>query len=100
MIGKGKWNEETKNEYDKLLNKISIKKRKNERIIKIYAYSFCKSHSYSEVQLVYKIAYQKAHNPYKFWKSKTKIVVVQIENGCIYRSKKKWCKSNEFVKKK
>ena len=30
-------------------------------------YSFCKSHSYSYAQLVYKLAYEKAHNPKKFW---------------------------------
>ena len=56
----------------------------NNLLSNLRAYSFCKSHSYSYAQLVYKIAYEKAHNPYKFWKSTLKIVVVHIENGFIY----------------
>ena len=46
-----------------------LSKLKNLRL-----YSFCKSHSYSYAQLVYKLAYQKAHNPTKFWKSTIKHV--------------------------
>jgi len=30
-------------------------------------YSFCKSHALSYAQLVWALAYEKAHNPYKFW---------------------------------
>ena len=30
-------------------------------------YSFCKSHAYSYAQLVWALAYQKAHNPKEFW---------------------------------
>ena len=32
-------------------------------------YSFCKSHAYSYAQLVWCLAYQKAHNPQLFWLS-------------------------------
>ena len=32
-------------------------------------YSFCKSHAYSYAQLVWALAYQKAHRPKKFWRS-------------------------------
>ena len=35
-------------------------------------YSFCKSHAYSYAQLVYKLAYEKIHNPRKFWASTIK----------------------------
>ena len=42
------------------------------KLANLRKYSFCKSHSYSYAQLVYKLAYQKAHNPTKFWKSTIK----------------------------
>lgn len=32
-------------------------------------YSFCKSHAYSYAQLVWQLAYVKAHYPYEFWKA-------------------------------
>lgn len=32
-------------------------------------YSFCKSHAYSYAQLVWRLAYEKAHHPNRFWKS-------------------------------
>lgn len=32
-------------------------------------YSFCKSHAISYAQLVWALAYQKAHNPHRFWVS-------------------------------
>ena len=33
----------------------------------LQAYSFCKSHAISYAKLVWALAYQKAHNPQKFW---------------------------------
>lgn len=35
-------------------------------------YGFCKAHAYSYAQLVWFLAYQKANNPYKFWKATIK----------------------------
>ncbi|MBA43074.1 MAG: hypothetical protein CMF62_03580 [Magnetococcales bacterium] len=35
----------------------------------LHKYSFCKSHAYSYAQLCWALAYSKAHNPKKFWKS-------------------------------
>lgn len=36
---------------------------------RLQKYSFCKSHAVSYAQLVYALAYQKLHNPKKFWLS-------------------------------
>jgi len=70
-IGKNKWDDKTRESYDLLLDSISIEAK--EKMLSLLAnlrkYSFCKSHSYSYAQLVYKLAYEKAHNPFKFWKS-------------------------------
>ncbi len=35
----------------------------------IAKYSFCKSHAISYAQLVYRLAYEKCHHPYEFWKA-------------------------------
>ena len=68
-IGKEKWDKESKEKYKMLLNNISEKEQTNMKNLlnNLRSYSFCKSHSYSYAQLVYKLAYQKAHNKYKFW---------------------------------
>ena len=36
---------------------------------KLKKYSFCKSHAYSYAQLVWQLAYYKAHQPQKFWRA-------------------------------
>ena len=75
-IAKGKWDKDMKEEYERLLNNLPeieyqlLKKN----LDNLRHYSFCKSHSYSYAQLVYKIAYQKAHNPRRFWESTLKNV--------------------------
>ena len=48
---------------EKLKNEV-INKLKNLR-----KYSFCKSHAYSYAQLVWQLAYIKAHHPMEFWKA-------------------------------
>ena len=53
---------------------LSIKSnKKKEEVLKklknLRKYSFCKSHAYSYAQLVWQLAYVKAHYPEKFWKS-------------------------------
>jgi superfamily II DNA or RNA helicase len=47
-------------------------KKKNEVLNKLKnlrKYSFCKSHAYSYAQLVWQLAYVKAHSPKDFWKA-------------------------------
>ena len=70
-FAKDKWSKEEKQQYEKLMNELPEKKRNEllEHLKNLRLYSFCKSHSYSYAQLVYKLAYQKAHNPKKFWYS-------------------------------
>ena len=55
--------------FDRLMTQLSPQKKRFllEQVKNLRLYSFCKSHSYSYAQLVYKLAYQKAHNPKKFW---------------------------------
>ena len=73
-IDKGKWDKTVHAEY-----KADIKKADTAKLIyidramaSIKRYSFCKSHSYSYAQLVYKLAYAKAHHPKEFWISTLK----------------------------
>jgi superfamily II DNA or RNA helicase len=44
-------------------------------------YGFCKSHAFSYAQLIWKLAYMKAHHPFEFWKATL--------NNCV-SSYKKW----------
>lgn len=39
------------------------------KLVNLRKYSFCKSHALSYAYLVWALAYQKAHNPQKFWQS-------------------------------
>jgi DNA polymerase III alpha subunit len=73
-LSKNKWNKDDKDNFDKLLSKISKKDSKEllSKLSNLRKYSFCKSHSYSYAQLVYKIAYQKVHNNKLFWLSTLK----------------------------
>jgi DNA polymerase III alpha subunit len=41
----------------------------SEKLINLRKYSFCKSHALSYAYLVWALAYQKVHNPAKFWKA-------------------------------
>ena len=61
-----------KKEKNKFIKKISHLQDKNniiERLEQLEYYSFCKSHAYSYAQLIYCLAYQKVHNPIRFWLS-------------------------------
>ena len=54
--------------YSKLFNKLEDQKKiilKNQ-IYNLRFYGFCKAHSFSYAQLVYKLAYYKAHYPKEF----------------------------------
>ena len=73
-LSKNKWSDDLKDKYDKLINKLNKKDKQKieEALANLRKYSFCKSHSYSYAQLVYKLAYEKTHNTIKFWKSTIK----------------------------
>ena len=73
-LSKNKWKKDDKKLFDELLSKISIEQKDDllSKLSNLRKYSFCKSHSYSYAQLVYKIAYEKAHNNKLFWLSTLK----------------------------
>ena len=73
---KNKWEKKDKLMYNVLVNQLSPRKKQylEECLHNLRFYGFCKAHSYSYAQLVYKLAYQKAHNPKKFWESTIKNV--------------------------
>lgn len=73
-LSKNKWKIEDRKRFNKSLYSIDENKRKVllSKLSNLRKYSFCKSHSYSYAQLVYKIAYQKANNPNMFWISTLK----------------------------
>ena len=75
-IAKDSWEKVEKEQYLQLVEKLSIEKREEleNQLKNLRHYSFCKSHSYSYAQLVYQLAYQKAHHPKEFWKSTIKHV--------------------------
>ena len=60
-------------EFVNRLKKLNIETTKFkviiERLEQLEYYSFCKSHAYSYAQLVFALAYHKAHNSKKFWHS-------------------------------
>lgn len=75
------------NEFTDNLNKTNkYNKQQIKNILKslsnLHLYSFCKSHALSYAQLVYHLAYVKANNPNKFWKS-----AIKHASSCNY---KKW----------
>ncbi len=82
-IGKDKWDKDTKSKYDKLLNSINEDKKIEllSKLSNLRKYSFCKSHSYSYAQLIFKLAYQKTHNKKQFW-------ISTLKNG--HSSYRKW----------
>ena len=73
-LSKDNWNIDDKKKFKERLSRLSEKDRQKllSKLSNLRRYSFCKSHSYSYAQLVYKIAYQKAHNNKLFWLSTLK----------------------------
>lgn len=73
-ITKDKWSKETREHFDDLMSQLTKEKRKyiSTTLQNLRKYSFCKSHSYSYAQLIYKLAYQKCHHPKEFWSSTLK----------------------------
>ena len=75
-LSKNKWKKKDMLIYSKLFNKLEDQKKiilKNQ-IYNLRFYGFCKAHSFSYAQLVYKLAYYKAHYPKEFWESYNKNV--------------------------
>ena len=68
-ISSNNWDDDILEKYNYHINKLDLKTKKDieKSLSNLRNYSFCKSHSYSYAQLVYKLAYQKAHYPKKFW---------------------------------
>ncbi len=102
-IAKGKWDEETKTLYEKLLNKLPYieLEKLNKELINLRKYSFCKSHSYSYAQLVYKLAYEKANNPKKFWESTLKNISSSYRKWVhLYEACRNGVNVNEIINKK
>lgn len=58
-------------EFKKLIAHLTIDEQKNllNKLNKLSAYGFCKAHALSYAQLVYKLAYMKAHHPKEFWQA-------------------------------
>lgn len=73
-LAKGKWKKKDKSEFQSLLQTIPVQQQNKllKKLANLRQYGFCKSHSYSYAQLVYKIAYCKAHRPRRFWLSTLK----------------------------
>lgn len=40
-----------------------------QKLANLSRYGFCKAHAFSYAQLIWKLAYMKAHHPYDFWKA-------------------------------
>lgn len=51
---------------------IQVKVKVRKILESLRMYGFCKAHAFSYAQLVWQLAYQKAHRPKKFWKSTLK----------------------------
>jgi superfamily II DNA or RNA helicase len=57
--------------FKTLIQKYSKDKQKEimTKLSNLSRYGFCKSHAFSYAQLIWKLAYMKAHNPIEFWKA-------------------------------
>lgn len=71
---KSKWTPDDKSLFDRRMAQLTKEERGliHKSIENLRAYGFCKSHSYSYAQLVYKLAREKAYQPRKFWLSTIK----------------------------
>jgi hypothetical protein len=71
------------NDFKLLLKNYTNEKQKDimKKLSNLSRYGFCKSHAFSYAQLIWKLAYMKAHHPKDFWKATL--------NNC-HSSYKKW----------
>jgi len=58
-------------EFKNQIQHLSREEQKNimRKLSSLSRYGFCKSHAFSYAQLIWKLAYTKAHQPYEFWKA-------------------------------
>jgi hypothetical protein len=58
-------------EFKNIISHLSKEKQKNimTRLSNLSRYGFCKAHAFSYAQLVWKLAFMKAHFPKQFWKA-------------------------------
>jgi hypothetical protein len=70
-------------EFKTIISHLSKDKQKDimRRLSNLSRYGFCKAHAFSYAQLIWKLAYMKAHHPTQFWKATL--------NNCM-SSYKKW----------
>lgn len=59
------------NEFKKMMQDLPVESRKEmmKKLSNLSRYGFCKAHAFSYAQLIWKLAYMKAHQPYAFWKA-------------------------------
>jgi len=76
---------------EKQKEKMTTEKRQMifEQLECLQEYSFCKSHAYSYAKLVYALAYQRYHNPRKFWESTLRHCHSSYRTWVHYREAKK-----------
>lgn len=60
---------EFKRVIDNLSDDNEWKKNIMRKLSNLSRYGFCKAHAFSYAQLIWKLAYMKAHHPYEFWKA-------------------------------
>ena len=67
-FSKNKWRQKRKffSQLDEDLSYDEIEEIRT-KLEQLQYYSFCKSHAYSYAKLIYALAYNKVHNPKKFW---------------------------------
>jgi hypothetical protein len=58
-------------EFKERISHFPIEKQKEmmKKLSNLSRYGFCKAHAFSYAQLIWKLAYMKAHHPYDFWKA-------------------------------
>lgn len=69
--GFAKGDKNTIDEFRGLICHLSKEKQREvmKKLANLSRYGFCKAHAFSYAQLVWKLAYMKAHNPKEFWKA-------------------------------
>jgi len=69
--GFAKGSKEVIEEFRKIISHETREKQRQlmKKLHNLSSYGFCKAHAFSYAQLIWKLAYMKAHYPYEFWKA-------------------------------
>jgi hypothetical protein len=71
--GFAKGDKESISDFKRVIDQLSQdnewKKNIMRKLSNLSRYGFCKAHAFSYAQLIWKLAYMKAHHPYEFWKA-------------------------------